>query len=135
MEPVCEYPRDIVPINETRNCDKCGGFTWWATPRQKKNGRCITCAARVYFTATSRDHFTAVILDILDAFPGSSVYDHWQPERYPPNVYRGDGVGPCVDCRGRIRRYGAMGYPLCADCHNRRVELRVQAADQAQSTV
>jgi len=134
MEPVCEYPRDIVPISETRICDKCGAFTWWATPLQPKKGRCVSCGPNVYFRPASRDHVTEVILDILDVFGGTRVVEDWEPERYPPNTYVGPDAGPCVDCRGRIRRYGSYGNPLCAHCHDRRVQLRDQARDQAQCT-
>lgn len=125
MSGNCAIPGDLIPLSETRTCDKCKAYTWWATPRQTKWGRCLTCALVPATNIDASDILTAAILDLLDAFPGSTVVEDWQPERYPPNTYVGPGAGPCVDCRGRIRRYGAMGNPLCADCWDRRVALRL----------
>jgi hypothetical protein len=123
MSAVCDFYGDLVPTSETRKCDKCGAFTWWATKRQKKHGRCLTCVPGLSFAELTEEENTAVILDLLDAFPGSEVHPDWEPPRYPPDTYVGPDAGPCVGCQGRIRRYGGHGQPRCQTCH-----------DQAQCT-
>lgn len=108
---------DLIPTAETKICDKCGAFTWWATKRQRKLGRCLTCEPGAS-TSDTDDHHAEVIHDLLDAFPGSAVEVDWEPPRYRPGEYTGPDSGPCVGCQGRIRRYGAYGQPRCQTCHD-----------------
>ena len=117
---ICDYPTDLVPLNETRVCDVCGGYTWWASPRQKKNGRHWDCVKGVNSWQTSPEHHSRVITDVLAVFPGATVTLDWRAPVYPPDTYEGRDAGPCLRCRRRIRRYGMFAYLLCAECDARR---------------
>lgn len=109
-----DYPDDVMPLIEKRICDKCGTETMWASPRQKKNGRHWGCIPGNTFWRCTDEQETRVILDVLAAFPGSTIED---VEVGPTEVgYVGEGAGPCALCRGPIRRYGDGGLPLCQRC-------------------
>lgn len=122
IDIVDDWPNDLVPVNETRVCDKCGAYTWWATPRQPKRGRCLDCMPGIWDRDVSPAHFNRILANLLRTFPGSHV-SVYRPVALEPDTYNGPDVGPCEGCRRRVRRYGANGYPLCAQCLARRGDL------------
>lgn len=108
-----DYPDDLVPIPATRECDKCDAYTWWAGPRQRTKGRCISCAKK--WQASEELHDKTMWI-IAGAFPGTNTIDLGRPKLWAAGVYTGDGAGPCALCRGQIKRYGEGAMPLCAEC-------------------
>lgn len=111
-----DYPTDLIPLPETRECDRCGAFTWWAGPRQRTKGRCISCATR--YDASEELHDKS-IWDIASAFSGTEIVEE-EVHLWAPGSYVGDGAGPCALCRGQIKRYDEGGMPLCLACHELR---------------
>jgi hypothetical protein len=107
-----DFPTDLIPISETRECAKCGAFTWWAGPRQRTKGKCISCAPKFYASEELHDK---VIWDVAGAFPGTEVVEE-EVRLWRAGTYEGDGAGPCALCRGQIKRYGEGGMPLCLAC-------------------
>jgi len=111
-----DFPTDLLPTAETRVCDKCGAWTWWASPRQKKKGRCWDCIPGVAFWRCTPEHSVRVLKLLLAAFPGGTLTECPRP-RYRPDVFTvGPEVGPCVGCRRKIRRYGLDAHLFCLDC-------------------
>lgn len=115
-----DYSEDLVPLAEKRICDKCGEETMWAAPRQKTKGRHPMCIPGGTLDRATEDHETRAILDILAAFPGTTI-EEAKLNAGPMDVgYDGEGAGPCALCRGSIRRYGSGGLPLCKKCDQER---------------
>lgn len=108
-----DYPGDLLPLSETRECAKCGAYTWWANKRQRTKGTCISCVKNYLATEDLHDR---VRWNIARVFPGTTVVEKGPPKRWAAGVYAGAGEGPCALCGGRIRRYGDEGIPLCAEC-------------------
>jgi hypothetical protein len=113
-----DFTTALIPLNETRTCDKCGAYTWWASPKQTKKGRCWDCAG-LAMTDVTAEQFDRILDLFLKAFPGCSVGEYHAPV-YLPDTYNGPDAGPCLRCRRRIRRYGMDAYLWCAECDRRR---------------
>lgn len=111
-----DYPDDLMPLAEMRMCDKCGGETRWASPRQKTKGRHWSCIPGNTFWSATDNHYVRVILDIIAAFPGSTIIPDIEVRSMDVG-YVGPGEGPCALCGGAIRRYGEGGLPLCKKCN------------------
>jgi len=116
-----DYPTDLVPTAQTLVCDKCKAWTWWASPRQKKSGRCWDCVPGVSFWRSTPEHETRVIKLLLAAFPGAEISRYVRP-RYHRGEYRGREAGPCTRCRHRVRVYGPDGHRFCLECQPRNEE-------------
>lgn len=102
----------LIPVAQTRVCDKCGAYTWWATARQKTKGRCFDCLP---YSPDSPEQYDAALRLLLTTFPGSTVIEPRQ-YRYPPGGYAGPDAGPCRGCGGQVRVYGEYAYPFCTTC-------------------
>jgi len=106
-------PFEIVPTMDTRVCEFCKAYTWWARPRQSKRGVCLDCAG---YREISNEELSEAVMLIL------STWEHGQVsviemERTEPG-YDGEGAGPCAGCRRPTRLYGFGGNPLCRECAN-----------------
>lgn len=112
-----DWPRDIIPVNETRVCarDRCGAWTWWAIKGQRTKGYCLTCIPGASFWRTTPEHDVRIMRLLMETFPGST-WSGGVVRRYAPDTYDGPDAGPCRRCHGRIRLYGLEGYPLCTNC-------------------
>lgn len=110
----------LIPLNETRRCDKCQAWTWWMAPKQRTLGRCLDCH-EVDPASDTPEQFARAFALILATFPGATVTPYVTP-RYRPNAYAGPDAGPCLGCHRRVRRYGPDAYPYCLACRPRPTE-------------
>ena len=98
---VCE----LAPTSDTRKCDKCGTYTWWARPKQRLHGMCLTCAGA---QAVTLEEYMMTIDYVLGYF-GADVIS---PPRPTPVE-----LGPCARCGAHCRTYGAYAMStLCPSC-------------------
>lgn len=104
-------PFEIVPTMDTRLCEFCSSYTWWARPRQNKRGVCLDCAG---YRELSNEEMTEAVLLILNTWERADVAVV-EMERTEPG-YTGRGAGPCAGCQRTTRLYGHGGNPLCREC-------------------
>lgn len=144
LATVDELDATVIPLPEGRPCDKCGNWTWWMQKGQRTLGRCLPCmdlpmtkdVAQALAQRTEAllvTHFgeLGVVGDpplmkagvyaqrgeyvLVDAvWVASGRINRYWTVRTP------DDAGPCVDCRGIIRRYGTRGRMRCVDCEAKR---------------
>jgi hypothetical protein len=98
---------ELVPTTETRTCEKCKAYTWWARPRQRTKGICLDCAGMKFL---SEMELYDVVENLLDFFPGSALISPARPTLAE--------LGPCALCRTTTRLYGLHGQPLCPACRS-----------------
>ena len=111
-----DFPNDLVLINGTRTCDKCGEPTRWASPQQKTKGRHWSCIPGSPFWRVTEAHHVRVLTLLLATFPGATLTQCRPHRRYRPGEYTGYDAGPCVGCRGAVKRYGDDADVYCLEC-------------------
>jgi len=117
-------PFEIVPTMDTRICEFCKAYTWWARPRQNKHGVCLDCAG---YRELSNEEMSEAVLLILNTWERSDVA-MVELKRTPPG-YVGRDAGPCAGCQRTTRLYGVGGSPLCSECADA-VRDAVQVVDR-----
>jgi hypothetical protein len=135
-----ELDAAIIPVTETRICDKCKTYTWWAAKGQRTLGRCLTCMKLPMTDELAAAAQARAESMLATVFPDAEPVPPPKPMKAGVYAQRGEVVkvtlrwivsgqfqqfivaipprdaGPCVDCRGIIRRYGPGGMMRCADC-------------------